>query len=68
MLRQWRMEYPGAIDAVMNRGDRREPILDDDTDRKQFSAQWHLGTGTHAASQVAKLKIEPEAQNEFKLQ
>ena len=36
MPRQWRIEYPGAIYHVMNRGDRREPIFEDDADRKRF--------------------------------
>jgi putative transposase len=36
MPRQLRIEYPGAIYHVMNRGDRREPIFHDDTDRKRF--------------------------------
>jgi REP element-mobilizing transposase RayT len=36
MARQLRIEYPGAIYHVMNRGDRREPIFHDDFDRKRF--------------------------------
>lgn len=35
---QLRIKYPGAIYHVMNRGDRREPIFQDDTDRKHFIA------------------------------
>ena len=31
-----RVEYPGAIYHVMNRGNRREPILHDDPDRQRF--------------------------------
>ena len=38
MPRQLRIEYPGAIYHVMNRGDRREPIFEDDTDRQRFVA------------------------------
>jgi putative transposase len=34
--RKLRVEYPGAIYHVMNRGDRREPIFQDDADRKRF--------------------------------
>jgi hypothetical protein len=34
MPRQLRIEYPGAIYHVMNRGDRREPIFHDEYDRK----------------------------------
>src|ERR1700691_6068277 len=36
MARKLRMEYPGAIYHVMNRGDRREPIFGDDKDRACF--------------------------------
>ena len=38
MPRKLRVEYPGAIYHVMNRGDRREPIFKDDADRKAFLA------------------------------
>jgi putative transposase len=36
MARQLRIEYPGAIYHVLNRGDRREPIFLDDADRRRF--------------------------------
>ena len=36
MARKLRVEYPGAIYHVLNRGDRREPIFQDDTDRQRF--------------------------------
>ena len=36
MARKLRVEYPGAIYHVMNRGDRREPIFKDDQDRRRF--------------------------------
>jgi REP element-mobilizing transposase RayT len=36
MARKLRVQYPGAIYHVMNRGDRRELIFQDDTDRKLF--------------------------------
>lgn len=36
MARKLRVEYPGAIYHVMNRGDRREPIFLDDQDRRRF--------------------------------
>ena len=38
MPRALRMESPGAIYHVMNRGDRREPIFHDDFDRRRFLA------------------------------
>jgi len=34
--RKLRVEYPGAIYHVMNRGDRREPIFKDDADYRRF--------------------------------
>jgi REP element-mobilizing transposase RayT len=51
MARKLRVEYPGAIYHVMNRGDRREPIFQDDADRRRFletlaeacaKAQWQV--------------------------
>ena len=36
MPRKLRLEYPGAIYHVMNRGDRQEDIFKDDRDRKSF--------------------------------
>ena len=38
MARKLRVEYPGAIYHVMNRGDRREAIFKDDQDRQCFLA------------------------------
>jgi len=38
MARKLRVEYPGAIYHVMNRGDRREAIFKDDKDRQCFLA------------------------------
>ena len=36
MARKLRVEYPGANYHVMNRGNRREPIFQDDADRRRF--------------------------------
>ena len=36
MARKLRVQYPGAIYHVMNRGDRREAIFKDDEDRRRF--------------------------------
>ena len=36
MARKMRVQYLGAIYHVMNRGDRREPIFEDDLDRECF--------------------------------
>ena len=36
MARKLRIQYPGAVYHVMNRGDRREAIFLDDRDRRRF--------------------------------
>ena len=36
MARKLRIQYPGAIYHVMNRGDRREAIFEDDEDRERL--------------------------------
>jgi REP element-mobilizing transposase RayT len=36
MPRQLRIEFEGALYHVLNRGDRREPSVRDDTDRQRF--------------------------------
>ena len=36
MARKLRVEYPGAVYHVLNRGDRRGPIFKDDADRQRF--------------------------------
>ncbi|MFT4691967.1 MAG: hypothetical protein ACI9OD_004194 [Limisphaerales bacterium] len=36
MLRKIRIEYPGAIYHVMNRGDHQEAIFRDDVDHTSF--------------------------------
>jgi putative transposase len=38
MARKLRIQYPGAIYHVMSRGDRREAIFKDDSDRERFLA------------------------------
>ena len=38
MSRKLRIEYPGAMYHVMNRGDQREDIFRDDHDRQNFLA------------------------------
>jgi REP-associated tyrosine transposase len=48
MARKLRIQYPGAIYHVMNRGDRRDPIFADDQDREQF-----LSTLTEACQKTA---------------
>jgi hypothetical protein len=43
VARKLRLKYPGAIDHVMNRGDRREPIFRDEEDRQRFLGEHHGG-------------------------
>ncbi len=38
MARKLRIQYPGAIYHLMNRGDQREAIFKDDQDRHNFLA------------------------------
>lgn len=38
MARKLRVQFPGAIYHVLNRGDRKEPIVRDDPDRERFLA------------------------------
>lgn len=45
MGRQLRIEYPGAIYHVMNRGDRQEPIFRDEQDRWRFLETLGEGCG-----------------------
>jgi len=49
----------------MNRGDRCEPTS---VTWKWIRTELHLGNGTSAASRLAKMKLEPEDQNEFRLE
>ena len=76
MARKLRVEYPGAIYHVMNRGDRREPILRDDEDRERFLATlgeacgrsgWqvhaYVSAGTGASCTVAPRPTYPGARN-----
>jgi REP element-mobilizing transposase RayT len=48
MARKVRIQYPGAIYHVMNRGDRREAIFADDEDRQRL-----LQTLTQAREKTA---------------
>ena len=36
MARKLTIQYAGAVDHVMNQGDRREAIFHDDADRRRF--------------------------------
>jgi len=38
MSRKLSIEYPGALDHVMNRGDQREDMFRDEQDRQRFRA------------------------------
>lgn len=48
MVRKLRVEYPGAVYHVMNRGGRRDPIFKDDADRQRFMDT--LGEGGDSAA------------------
>ena len=56
MPRKLRIEYPGAIYHLMNRGDRREDIFKDDFDRSRFlSTLGEACKKTGAGGQVSVL-------------
>src|SRR5437016_12067486 len=70
MARKLRVQYPGALYHLMNRGDRREPIFKDDDDRWRFlETLGHVcgkaGYGIRAWSvtviQTCALPISPKA-------
>ena len=47
MARRLRVQYRGAIYHVMNRADRREPIFQDDADRRRFVETLAEAGGDH---------------------
>ena len=60
MARKLRVQYPGALYHVMNRGDRREPIFKDDRDRRLFLdalGQACLKTGWQVHMPIASCPI-----------
>ena len=57
MARKLRTQYLGAIDHVMNRGDRREAIFEDDQDRELLGT---LRLGWSQADLRAGRKGEPK--------
>jgi len=66
MARKLRVEYPGAIYHVMNRGDRREPIFKDDEDG---SGEGYLHTAcdyVHLNPVRAKLLKPDEALRQYR--
>ena len=57
MARKLRVEYPGAIYDVINRGDRREPTFKDDGD--PFTAgqfQWIDGAATNGMNRFYRIR------------
>ena len=60
VARQLRVEYAGAIYHVMNRGDRREPIFQDDGDRQRFVET----LGERNEGDREKVKIAARLRNE----
>ncbi|MBL8514819.1 MAG: transposase, partial [Betaproteobacteria bacterium] len=53
MARPLRIEFPGAIYHVTSRGDRREPIFEDDEDRRSFLANVGLAMDRFDATVLA---------------
>ena len=58
MAHKVRVEYPGAIYHVLNRGDRREAIFHEDADRELFLATLAEACGK-TAWQVHALCLMP---------
>ena len=64
MARKLRVDYPGAIYPVMNRGERREEIFKDDQDRERMIAEalkrrkWRAGDlAARAKGDLSKVAI-----------
>jgi len=57
--RKLRIQYPGAIYHVMNRGDQREDVFRGDADREKFLATLGEACGK---TQVAGARVLPDAQ------
>src|SRR5512133_1157753 len=55
MSRQLRVQYPGAIYHMMNRGDHSEEIFQDDCDRQRF-----LSTLAEACEKTSSSLLKPE--------
>ncbi|MBN8506920.1 MAG: hypothetical protein J0L58_20835 [Burkholderiales bacterium] len=53
MTRPLRIEFPGAVYHLTSRGDRREPIFADDTDRAQFLNVLALGLDRYPGKVLA---------------
>jgi len=66
MPRPLRIEYPGAIYHIMNRGDRREDIFKDDSDREvggeriETSAEGRSGQSGNGSTVAQAINHEPE--------
>ena len=72
MVRPLRIEYPGAVYHVTSRGDRREPIAKDDTDRVMFlevlgQALNNATNIPYSSSRVAHWYKENDPQGLFEL-
>jgi hypothetical protein len=63
MARKLRVEYPGAIYHVMNRGDRQEPIFIDEKDREMFLKT--LGVGRLAGTPASVITIDDGGKKDF---
>ena len=60
MARELKVQYPGAIDLVMTRGDRREAVLKDDTDSERIVTE-ELKRGKWDARFLARRRKGDEA-------
>ena len=67
MARQLRVQYPGAIYHVMNRGDRRRPIFKDEPGgvemKEQLLEQMGRGVGGHHGGEAKRETVEQKAES-----
>ena len=60
MPRKLRIEYPGAMYHVMNRGDQRENIFRDDQDRQRFLSDYEFEVDRRAITHGhLDLRLQP---------
>jgi hypothetical protein len=60
MARKLRIQYPGAIYHVINRGDRREPMFADDQDRQKFLGWREEDLRARLKGETSKVELAQE--------
>lgn len=65
MPHQRRIEYTGAIYHIMNRGDRQQPIFQDDADRTRFLQTFGETRQPARSEPVSKVRSDPFTIHDF---